>query len=76
MKVGDLVELSSYGKRLVMMKNYVGDVGVIRKTARATSYPFSGIEYHILWSKNGYHPGHLHFLRKDLKHATKRNKIR
>ena len=76
MKVGDLVELSSYGKRLKMMKDWVDDMGVVSKITPLKSYPYHGMEYHIVWSKNGYHPGHMYFARKDLKYATKRNKIR
>ena len=75
MKVGDLVELSSYGKKLKMFKQWVGDVGVIKYANPLTSFG-SEMEYHIVWSKNGHHAKHQYFARKDLKYASKRNTIR
>ena len=29
MKVGDLVELSAYGKKIMILKDYTGDIGLV-----------------------------------------------
>jgi hypothetical protein len=75
MKVGDLVELSSYAKKLKMMRSYIGDVGIVRKVIGLKLFPHHE-EYRIIWSKSGDASGDIYFSRKDLKYAKKRNTIR
>ena len=75
MKVGDLIELSSYAKKLKMMRRHIGDIGIVRKVIGLKLFPYCE-EYRIIWSKSGDVSGDIYFSRKDLKYAKKRNTIR
>ena len=73
MKVGDLVELSSYGKRLKMMRKYIGDIGVINRVRLlGMGVPDTKL-YEIMWVKAGKTFRYTHFERRDLKYAKTRN---
>ena len=73
MKVGDLGELSSYGKRLKMMRKYVGDIGVISQAKLLPVGVPHTISYQVMWFKAGKAFPCTHFERKDLKYAKTRN---
>lgn len=59
MKVGDLVELSSYGRKLKMLDDRCGKVGVV---VRILSYD----TFTVNWCSG---PDQDRLTRKDLKHA-------
>ena len=70
MRIGDLVELSNAGKKLKMMRPYLNDIGVINKMewSRYTDH-----RYTVYWSRCGLTSRSMYFVRKDLKHARRRN---
>ena len=72
MKVGDLVELSSYGKKLKMMRKYIGDIGVINGIKLLGMGVPDTKSYQIIWAKAGKTIRYTHFERRDLKYAKTR----
>ena len=71
MKVGDLVTLSAYGKK-IKRTGWIqaGDIGVVKRVKKTTYWS----EYEIMWNRSLWHQrlgldlSHCHFLdRKDLK---------
>ena len=82
MKVGDLVTLSAYGrsvKRTSWVQN--GDVGIITKVLKGWQGQTHN-QYAVRWVKSRFLTGMrswhhvLHFDRKDLKFARKKNEDR
>ena len=63
MKEGDLVELSSYGRKLVCIKEFVDCLGVITWISPVLS---DKLDYKVDWYKNGEVLKSKH-RRKDLK---------
>ena len=71
MKVGDLVELSAYGKRRKRAEWVVpDDVGLVVKLIEYATYP---TEYKVKWVKSTYARTAWHYMRQnaraDLKYA-------
>ena len=65
MRVGDLVQLSSYGEqRLYNSDVKKGSVGIVIKIHQNSAYP-----YRVLWV-NKHKQGHI---RRELRHARKTN---
>ena len=70
MKVGDLVELSSKGKRLKYCRKFVGLVGMICEVDSTRNKAEEQIEwYYVNWCGGGQRSPHL---RRDLKYVSKR----
>jgi hypothetical protein len=71
MKIGDLVELSSRGKRLNYCKKFVGLVGMVCEVDSSSNFS-EGKEvewYYVNWCGGGQRSPHL---RRDLKYVSKR----
>jgi hypothetical protein len=64
-KVGDLVKLSSYGKRLKCNQAFENRVGVVTQVEGAAHHP--GCAVNVTWA--GYDYGQMFHIRRDLKHA-------
>jgi len=58
MKVGSLVELSAYGKKIKILESYVGDIGLV-----LTSHFESAL---VQWTQKS-RPRHMN--RRDIKHV-------
>ena len=70
MKVGDLVELSSYGKKIQENFLYLERVGIIMDVL---DHGISKFAYAVSWIGLGNHHGNQHHVshpRRDLKHLT------
>ena len=69
MKVGDLVELSSYGRKLKMFKHVRhGDVGLV--------YEKDKYYFRVRWCnppRKGVYLRYTRYTRRDLKYAKKKN---
>jgi len=46
-KIGDLVELSAYGKKLKVLNDLKGDIGIV------IGYNFGSA--HVKWTRRGFH---------------------
>jgi len=60
MKVGELVELSAYGKSVQILECFAGDMGIV------TRYYFDCAN--VKWTRNGYR----HMNRRDIKRARRK----
>ena len=65
MKVGDLVGLSAYGKRLSCNQAFENRAGVVTRIEGAARHP--GCAVIVVWA--GYDYVQMFHIRRDLKHA-------